>query len=238
MNVVQLWRYPVKSLLGERLERADVDERGLAGDRHWALLDVSTGNVLTARRCPELLFARARRVSPHEVEIERADGERITGDAALSAWLGRPVRLVEAEDGVRSTYETVLDFEHEATSDWVSWQGPEGTFHDSTRTRVSILSLETMGAWDVRRFRPNVVVDAGELDLLGSVVTLGTARLDVVKQIDRCVVVTRPQPGLERDLDVLRTVNRRHGSNLGVGGLVTAGGSVAVGDTVEAVDAA
>ena len=233
MQVVQLWRYPVKSMLGERLERVDVDHRGMAGDRHWGVLDVATGTVLTGRRCPDLLFARARCAGPHEVEIERADGTRLRDDTALSSWLRRDVRLVEAEEGVRSTYENVVDFEHEATSEWVAWQGPEGTFHDSTRTRVSILSAETIGAWDVRRFRPNVLVDAGELGLLGTTVIVGSVRLDVVKQIDRCVVVTRPQPELDRDLDVLRTVHRRFGSNLGVGALVAAAGTVAVGDRVD-----
>ena len=59
----------------------------------------------------------------------------------------------------------------------------------------------------------------------------GTAELDVVKEIDRCVMVTRPQPdGIDRDLDVLRTITKERAGNLGVGALVTAVGAVAVGD--------
>ena len=54
-----------------------------------------------------------------------------------------------------------------------------------------------------------------------------------MKPIDRCVITTRPQPGgIERDLDVLRTVNRDRAGNLGVGAMVTTTGHIAVGDPV------
>jgi len=56
--------------------------------------------------------------------------------------------------------------------------------------------------------------------------------LEVVKSIDRCVVVTRAQPGLDRDLDVLRTINRERGSFLAVGALVASGRLIDVGDDV------
>jgi len=230
MRVVQLWRYPVKSLGGERLDRVEVDAQGIVGDRRWGLLDVATGNVLTARRAPQLLFASARWVDGH-VEIRTDDGRRLDDDAALSAWLERDVRLVPAADGVRGTYETPLDFEHDA--DWVAWEGPEGTFHDSRRTQVSFLSLPTIGDWDIRRFRMNVWLDEGEDDdLAGRSVRVGTVTADIVKKIDRCVMTTRPQPRLERDLDVLRTINRERAGDLGVGALVTTPGTIAVGDEV------
>jgi uncharacterized protein YcbX len=68
---------------------------------------------------------------------------------------------------------------------------------------------------------------------MGSLVQAGGATLDVVKPIDRCVITTRPQPnGIDRDLDVLRTVIRDREGNLGVGTLVTAPGRVAVGDPI------
>ncbi len=61
----------------------------------------------------------------------------------------------------------------------------------------------------------------------------GTAALDVTKLIDRCVITTRPQPGgIERDLDVLRTVNRERAGNLGIGTLVTTPGRIALGDEI------
>ncbi|MEX2628057.1 MAG: MOSC N-terminal beta barrel domain-containing protein, partial [Ilumatobacteraceae bacterium] len=67
MRVVELWRYPVKSLQGERIESCDVGEHGLVGDRAWGLVDQRSGYVLTARRVPELLMASARLVGPDKV---------------------------------------------------------------------------------------------------------------------------------------------------------------------------
>lgn len=234
MHVVQLWRYPVKSLGGEPLERAEVDGRGIAGDRRWGICDVGTGKILTARREPRLLLASAHLLDAVRVEIRGGDGAVLAGDAELSEWLGREVRLQRAAEGVRGTYETPVDFEDEQGAPWVEWEGPDGTFHDSRRTQLSLVSMATLGGWDVRRFRPNVVLDGGDEEdaLVGGSIQVGTVSVDVVKRIDRCVVTTRPQPGLERDLDVLRAINRHRGGDLGIGGLVTRPGTVAVGDEV------
>lgn len=255
MKIAALFRYPVKSLQGERLEAATIGALGIEGDRQWAILDTDTGKTLTARRVPELLLAYARRLGPADVEVEFPDGRVMTEpdelSAALSAWLGRPVAFVRAGPDRHGTYETVVDFEDEAGSEWTAWDGPVGTFHDSARTQVSMMSTATIGAWDLRRFRPNVLLaGAGEDALVGHAVALGGpdgtgpggtgpggsgasrgAVLDVVKQIGRCVVTTRPQPGgIDRDLDVLRTVNRARDGFLGIGALVRTPGAVAVGD--------
>jgi uncharacterized protein YcbX len=231
VRVVELWRYPVKSMQGERLTDATIGDRGIVGHRQWAVADSATGAVLTARREPKLLFA-AGRVTGDGVEITTDDGHVLEGDAALSAWLGRPVRLEQAAPGRRGTYETPIDFETER--DWIAWDGPDGSFHDSKRTQVSLVSTATIGEWPVRRFRPNVVVDGdGEDVLVGARVGLGGAVLDVVKRIDRCVMVTRPQPGgIDRDLDVLRTIHRQRAGDLAVGCLVVRGGAIAIGDVV------
>jgi hypothetical protein len=67
---------------------------------------------------------------------------------------------------------------------------------------------------------------------IGSTVGVGTAEVTVVAPTVRCVMTTRAQPGLERDLDIVKAVNRDHESNLGVYGVVSRPGSVAVGDAV------
>jgi uncharacterized protein len=230
VRVVELWRYPVKSVGGERLDRAELTDAGLAGDRGWGLADPSTGTVLTARREPRLLFASARLDGPDDVVLTLPDGTETADDATLSAWLGRPVELTRAgEQG--GTYEVPLDFERD--EQWVSWQGPGHAWHDSASARVSLVSTGTLDSWDRRRFRANVILDgAGEDDLVGHEANLGTARLSVTKRIDRCVIVTRPQPGLERDLDVLRTIKAQRDTCLAVGALVTRTGAVAVGDSL------
>jgi uncharacterized protein YcbX len=232
-SVIDIWRFPVKSLQGERLEQASIGPRGIEGDRHWAIRDTTTGLTLTARREPALLLASARLVEGG-VAIELPDGTTTVGDAALSEWLGRPVELREATGDERGVYETPLDIETESEDSWVQWKGPEDTFHDSGRTRVSIVSTATMRDWDRRRFRANIVVDGdGEDDLVGQTVQLGAAVVEVVKQIDRCVITTRPQPGgIDRDLDVLRTINRERAGFLGVGVVVHEPGLVSIGDAL------
>jgi uncharacterized protein len=235
MRVLELWRYPVKSLQGERLDSAMVTGDGLEGDRRFAIFDVETGFGLTARRAPELLFASARLRADGGVEIALPDGSLAPDDDALSEWLGRPVELRSAELQSPRRYENPeVDFEREMERDWAPFEGAPGPFHDSSRTRVSLVSTETIGSWDRRRFRSNVLLDgAGEDALVGSRVALGEAVLDIGKRIGRCVMTTRPQPdGIERDLTVLRTIARERDACLAVGALVLRPGRVSVGDAL------
>jgi uncharacterized protein YcbX len=232
-RVTGLWRYPVKSMQGEALTEAEIGPVGIVGDRQWALFDVDTGLHLTARRQPELLFAAAT-IAGDDVVITLPDGSQTADDAALSDWLGREVSLRRADPSTHGTYEIALDFEQEDTAEWFRWEGPNGSFHDSTRTQVSIIGEDTLASWDVRRFRPNVTVDgAAEDGWVGTPISIGDVTLDIVKHIDRCVITTRPQPGgIDRDLEVLRTVNRDREGHLGISGMVTATGHVAVGDEI------
>lgn len=241
MRVVELWRYPVKSIGGERLAVADVGELGVEGDRGWGIYDLETGNVLTARRVPELLFASSR-ISSGEVVMILPDGTSLgadNADAPLTTWLERPVELRRAGDE-GGTFEAPMDVDNDA--DWVSWTGPAGAFHDSKWSRVSLVSSGSLGEWDIRRFRTNVVVDgAGEDHFVGdhlrfgderAGVESGGAELAVFKRIDRCVMVSRPQPGLERDLALLKQINHERERCLSIGALVASPGAIAVGDTV------
>jgi uncharacterized protein len=231
VEITQLWRYPVKSLQGERVDRAPVGPLGIEGDRQWGLVDRETGLVLTARRVPELLFAHVVR-RDGGVAIRLPDGSVTADGDELSAWLGRPVELRRPGPDERGVYE-IAGNDDRPDGDWYRWEGPEGVWHDSGRTRLSILSAEAVLDVDVRRFRPNVVVTGGdERDLLGREIRMGTAVLEVVKEIDRCVMVTRSQPGVDRDKEVLRRIHAERGGNLGVGAVVRAPGTVAVGDRI------
>jgi len=234
LTVAEIWRYPIKSVGGERVADATVTDLGIIGDRGWGIFDVDTGTVLTARRTPELLFATAS-LAGADVSIELPDGTALSSAEAdvherLSTWLDRPVELRAAgEEG--GTYEVPLDFEND--ENWVSWQGPGSAWHDSAKSRVSLVSRATMRDWDQQRFRTNLILDgSGEDDLVGQSVRIGSIELDVMQQIDRCVIVTRPQPGLDRDLDVLRTINAERASTLAVGALVTTEGTIAEGDEI------
>jgi uncharacterized protein YcbX len=235
MRVTELWRFPVKSLQGERLEAVEVTELGLRGDRAWSLRDEGTGLHLTARREPQLLFASARLDDDGGgVVITLPNGSVAADDDALSAWLGRPVRLVAAGADAQATYEIALSIDDEANAEWVTWDGPVGSFHDSTRARISLATEVSFRDWDRRRFRMNVVLDGEhEEELVGSRIRVGEVEVDVRKEIDRCVMTTRPQPGgIERDLSILKTINAERDGNLGIGGLVVRPGRLAVGDEV------
>ena len=231
MRVDEIWRYPIKSIGGERLETAEVSEVGIVHDRGWGLVDDATGNVLTARREPRLLFGSARVVDGEPV-VTIESGDELRTSADFSEWLDRPVKLASAAGADGGTYENPRDFENEG--DWVSWRGPGDAWHDSRSTRVSLVSRDTLGDWDVRRFRPNLVVDgSGEDDLVGHDIAIGSCRLAVAKQIDRCVIVTRAQPEVERDLDVLRTINAQRGATLAIGALVSQPGTICLDDEVQ-----
>ena len=231
MKVSELWRYPVKSLQGERVESVVVTREGLEGDRRFAIYDLDSGRGLTARRVPELLFASARLSGNGNLEITLPDGSRAGDDDALSSWLGRPVALRSADAAVARRYENAIDFEREADG-WAEFEGPGGAFHDSAGARLSLVSKATIGSWDPRRFRSNVLLEgAGEDALVGTTVRLGEAVVSIGMRMGRCVMTTRPQPGgIERDLDVMRTIARERGACLAVGGLVTEPGVTRVGD--------
>jgi uncharacterized protein YcbX len=110
-TVGALWRFPVKSMLGEELDQVDVDEGGIVGDRAFALVDVQTGKVASAKHpkvWPDLLRCRASFSKPPRsdepsppVRIELADGTSVMSDApevdaVLSRFFGREVRLARA----------------------------------------------------------------------------------------------------------------------------------------------
>ncbi|QYG95638.1 sulfurase [Iamia sp. SCSIO 61187] len=228
MVVDQLWRYPVKSMGGEQLAEAHVGPLGIDGDRTWGICDTSTGRVLTGRREPALLLAAARHLGPGQVEITLPDGSTPSSDADLSDWLGRPVALVASTDA-RVTFEVPDPDER----DWAAYDAADGAWHDSPRARVSLVSHATVGGWDPRRFRSNVLLrGSGEEDHVGGTIGLGSTTLSVTKPLSRCVMVNRPLPGVEADRSILRTIIGDCGGTLAVGATIDQPGVVAVGDEV------
>lgn len=231
MRVAEIWRYPIKSMGGEQLTAADVTPDGIRGDRAWGVRDLATGLVLTARRVPSLLFLSAQHRDEERPAIICDDGSELPDDDALSRWIGRPVELRSAADGP-GTFEnpTRIDGSSGAEAEWVRWQSAGRTLHDG-RSTVSFVSRASLREWDARRFRANLVLDDGdgEDNLVGDV-RVGTTVLTVRKSIERCVMVTRAQPGLPTDRTVLQRVITERGNRLAVGAMVAVAGAVAVGD--------
>jgi uncharacterized protein YcbX len=98
MQVSQLWRYPVKSMVGGRVESVVIDELGVVGDRTWAVRDLERGGIRGAKKIGSLMRLAAHDIDDGQVEITLPDGSTVqTTDAdvdeRVSAALGRRVRL-------------------------------------------------------------------------------------------------------------------------------------------------
>jgi uncharacterized protein len=103
-TVKEIWRYPVKSMAGERMQRANVGARGIFGDRGWAIRDEKAGEIRNARKLPALLHCRAVYLrepfadDAPPAQITLPDGTTFRSDCAeanarLSELLGRPVSI-------------------------------------------------------------------------------------------------------------------------------------------------
>jgi uncharacterized protein YcbX len=233
---------------GEKRDYLDLTNKGIDGDRRFGVLDIGSGTIISAKKDRRLLDGRAF-LAGVELTIRLPTGETVLAmgagvDSALSAWLERPVHLVEARPEGRGTYEMPIDFEDDG-SEPVQWQGPSGSFVDSTH--VHLLTTATLRKmqrdrpdlqWHAARFRPNMLIDADgdepvEDEWIGERVRIGEVELQVHKPCSRCVMTTRAQPGgLERQLDILRHINTAHGNNLGVLARVLRPGRVEVGQPV------
>jgi MOSC domain-containing protein len=249
MRVAKISRYPVKSLQGEELSSAVIEPDGVQGDRCWGIRDEATGKILTGRRAPQLLFAAATLASDGTPVITVPTGRTCHGpggetDRMLSEWLGRPVRLVNSVGAPGAQAEYFEDATDDASTA-IEWSMPVGRFVDAlpllvltTASLRTAARLQSDGDWQLRRFRPNLVVDVpGDgwvEDAWCGHATLRIAGVELKPQEPcmRCTMVTRPQPGIDEDRDIFRTLARNHGGHLGAWTAVNTGGTVRVGDEV------
>jgi uncharacterized protein len=262
-SVVSLWQYPVKSMMGEELNATEVTERGLLGDRAYALVDSSDGKVATAknpRKWPRLFDFRATFVEPARpaakvppVRITLPDGTTVTSDQGdlneiLSKALNREVTLGAAQRWAVSAEEYWPDMDGLDHRDTVTdFTLPEGTFFDcamvhllTTATLDRLRELYPQGRLEVRRFRPNIVVQlaSGEKGFaenawVGHTLAIGDeVNLSITSPCGRCVMTTLAQGDLPRDPGILRTAAQHNQVNLGVYATVVRGGTIRRGDPV------
>lgn len=250
MRLVQITRYPVKSLQGEVVPAAHIERDGLRGDRRWGIRDETTAKILTARRAPELLFASAALAPDGQPVITLPTGVTCHGpgpttDAALSTWIDKPVRLVSSAETPAGRAEYFADSTDDG-SEAIEWTMPAGRFVDASPLLVlttasvrTAAALHPQGDWDIRRFRPNLVVAApgdGWVEdgwCARATVRIGSVILNPTQPCIRCTMVTRPQPDLPSDPDIFRTLARHHHGHLGAWTTVASGGVVTLEDEVE-----
>jgi len=262
-SVVSIWRYPVKSMMGEELNATEITPRGLVGDRAYALIDSSDGKVATAknpRKWPHLFDFRATFVEQARaaakvptVRISLPDGTTVTSDQGdlnqiLSKALNREVTLDTARRGAVNAEEYWPDMEgldHRETV--TNFTLPEEAFFDcatvhllTTATLDRLRELYPQGRFEVRRFRPNIVVAPAsseksfvENDWLGHTLAIGDeVRLNITGPCSRCVMTTLPQGDLPKDPGILRTAAQHNRVNVGVYAAVQRGGTIRRGDLV------
>ena len=259
-TIASLCRYPVKSMMGEELNASLVTERGVLGDRAFALIDRETGKVVSAkepRKWARMFEFRSAYVEPPggnglpPVRITLPDGTIVTSDLPelneiVSRELGREVALAASAPDAPSLEEYWPDIEGLALREVVTDEAmPPGTFFDlavvhvlTTATIDHLRELYPDGRFEVRRFRPNVVVATEkrgfvENDWIGRRLAFGDeVRLEVTGPCPRCVMTTLPQYDLPKDPGILRAAAKHNEANVGVYASVVRGGSVRRGDPV------
>jgi uncharacterized protein YcbX len=223
-RVAGLARYPVKSLQGQALDAVAVDGSGLHGDRTWAAYtpDGGIGSGKTTRR-----FRRIDGLLDHAAALDDGPAPVITlssgsrhrcgepdTDAALSAALGRSVAL-----------RLQTDVRHH----------DESPVHVVTTASLRHLERILGGPVDVRRLRPNVVLEVEgdgfvEDAWSGRDLRLGDVVLTLGPGMPRCVMVDAAQPGVPTSPRLLRTLGRLNDTCLGLQATVRSGGVVRLGD--------
>jgi uncharacterized protein YcbX len=233
LRVVELWRYPVKSMLGERCTELRVETRGAQGDRLFAIRDAqgklgSGKHTRRFRRIDGLFGFRARYRDDGIPRIRFPDGDEVGGDSpsihqALSDVLGVPVTLAREAEIPHFDSAPI----HLVTSASLAW----------------LRSALPAAGIDARRFRPNLVIevpgsDAIEQSWIGKRLRVGEVELQVSGTTERCGMTAFAQDELPKAPEVLRHITRHADLKFGVYAQVRVPGVVRLGDTMIVSDVA
>jgi uncharacterized protein YcbX len=212
MWLAGIWRYPVKSMAGERLQEAQLTRNGITGDRIIHVAD-EQGSLKTARRYGKLLGLHATTSSDGEPLV---NGLHWTDPAIL------PLLAEAAGEGAQL----------------VRYEGPE-RFDVLPLLITTDGALAVLGH-DPRRLRPNLVIGGveglAERDWEGRRLRVGEAIIEADDLRARCVMTTFDPDTQAQDKNVLKDIGRRFGGTFGLNTAVVTGGTIRVGDTVALLD--
>ncbi len=235
-RIVELWRYPVKSMAAQSLTEAEVSWRGIAGDRRWAFvrpgMERSGFPWLTARELPDLFkyvpsFSAPKRPDSSPVMVKTPSGRELeVVDPELAAELGEGVRVIKQDRGVFDSAPLSLI---------------------STQT-VAALGQLAGAELETLRFRPNLVIEANteanieanteassdypEDAWVSASLQIGGMVMRIDERDSRCVMVNTHPTTTEKNPAVLRAIAGHRQARLGVYGSVVREGKVTVGDAV------
>ena len=211
MRLQEIWRYPVKSMAGESLGKADLAESGVIGDRIIHVRNPA-GKIVTARTRPKLLRHHA---------VYASGGEVIVG--------GRPWT------------SPVVARDVEAAADKGAYLASSDQQHrfDILPLLIATDGMLAAVGYDRRRFRPNLVIGGvpglNERQWEGAQLRIGNVIVGMDDLRARCIMTTFDPDTGEQDLNVLRRVQREFGGNLGLNSYVVTPGRISVGDEVELI---
>ena len=212
MRIAELWRYPVKSMAGEPLERADLRRDGIFGDRVVHVED-ERGRIVTSRTKPRLLGHRA--TLGH-------DGEPLVdGRPWQSAEVARDVEAAAGRGARLARYDGVERF-------------------DVLPLLIATDGALAVFGRDRRRLRPNIVIAGvdglAERGWEGRVIRAGAARIGLDSLRARCVMTTFDPDTLAQDPEVLRDIQSAFGGRLALNAYVIEERPVTLGDPVTLLD--
>lgn len=279
-TVSALYRYPVKSMLGETSESLTLTERGAAGDRVWAVRDEERGGIRGAKKIPSLMKLAASFTGAvadegsSPIRLTSPDGDfRDSGASDVNEWLSKqldhrvtlwplvsPEKLEHYRRGApdndnleaelrqifgRAPDEPLPDLS--LFSEVAAYESPPGTYFDAFPILIMTeRSMETMASrrgesnFNVRRFRPNIVLktdeagDFPESAWTNQRIRLGDVEFDIVGDCPRCVMTTHGFADLPKDPGIMRALVQENDGNLGVYARITRPGSINVGDALSA----
>ena len=226
-TIEKLWRYPVKSLLGESCTELQIDRRGVVGDRLFALRNrqgkFGSGKNTRRFRKIEGLFDFQAKYNNNVPIITFPDGRIFRKDDSnldreLSAALKQPVTLVSEKNISHFDADSL----HLITSGSLNW----------------LKTLLPDSAIDERRFRANLLIDTPntglvEHDWISKKLSIGRElEIEITSLTERCVMIGFPQQELDQDTRILKTINKKSQHNFGVYAKVIKSGVVRVGDKI------
>ena len=271
-SILNIYRYPVKSMMGETLSEADIGEAGIPGDRGWAVRDEKRGGIRGGKKIPQLMTLTAQS-GPTAPLIMAPDGDSASASTeGINEWLSdklnHPVTLwpllpADQLDHYRRGAPDTEDFEQELRAvfgrlpeeplpdltgfeELLEFESPPGTYFDafpisimSQQSLATMNQLEGESRFDVRRFRPNLLVDMPGTDdpfpeqaWVGKTLSIGSVKLKIEMTCPRCSMTTHGFDDLPRDTEVMRKLVNHSDGNLGIYASVQSPGKISLEDHI------
>ena len=271
-SILNIYRYPVKSMMGETLSEADIGEAGIPGDRSWAVRDEKRGGIRGGKKIPQLMTLTAKSGAAAPL-ITAPDGDSASVSCeGINAWLSdklnHPVTLwpllpADQLDHYRRGAPDTEDFEQELRAvfgrlpeeplpdltgfeELLEFESPPGTYFDaypisimSQQSLATMNQLEGESRFDVRRFRPNLLVDIPDTEhpfpeqaWVGKTLSIGNLTLKIEMTCPRCSMTTHGFDDLPRDTEIMRKLVDHSDGNLGIYASVERLGQISLEDHI------